>query len=261
MARRFSTLLLLLASALAALAQPRKLSSRELDDLVARIALYPDPLLAQVLDASTHWDQILEAADWARQHTYLKGDTLADAIKSDNLDWDPSILALLPFPNVLDMMARDMAWTTKLGNAVLSQRDEVMDAVQRLRRKARDYGYLQSNSYINVDVSGDYISILPLDPGVVYVPTYDPLVVFARPAHGIAIAGAIRFGPGITIGAAFAPWGWAHMGFLWPSHTIIVDRVPWGRTWANRAVYVHPYEHPWVRHVGPRFEHHDIHRR
>lgn len=240
-----------------AFAQPGALSSPQLDQLVARIALYPDPLLAQILTASTYWNEIPEAAAWSDQHSYLKGDSLANAIKGDNLPWDPSILALLPFPSVLDMMARDMAWTEQLGNAVLTQRGAVMDAVQRMRHRASDYGYLQSNNYESVVSDGGYIEILPVDPGLIYVPYYDPLVVFSRPAF----AGAIHFGPGITIGAAFAPWGWVAPGFWWPSSTIIIDRHPWGRVWANRGVYVHPYAHPWIRPVGPRVELHELRRR
>jgi hypothetical protein len=237
--------------------QPTALSPPGLDQLVARIALYPDPLLAQILTASTYWNEIPEAAAWADQHSFLKGDALANAIKADNLQWDPSVLALLPFPSVLDMMARDMAWTEQLGNAVLTEREAVMDAVQRMRRKAMEYGYLQSNNYERVVSEGGYIEVLPIDPGLIYVPYYDPLIVFSRPA----IAGAIRFGRGITIGAAFAPWGWVSAGFLWPSGTIVFDRHPWGRVWANRGIYVHPYAHPWVRAVGPRVEHHELRRR
>jgi hypothetical protein len=92
-------------------------------------------------------------------------------------------------------------------------------------------------------------------PGVVYVPQYDPLVVFARPAHGLVIGGAIRFGPGITISAAFAPWGW-HWGEPARTHTILIDHHPWVRTWAGRAHYVHPYAA--ARIVGPRVEHHEL---
>jgi len=214
--------------AMLAVAQPAALTPPQLDQLVSRIALYPDPLLAQVLTASTYWDEIPDAATWADQHSYLMGDALAAAIQEDHLTWDSSILALLPFPSVLDMMASDPAWTQQLGNAVLTERDAVMDAVQRMRHKAQEYGYLQANSYFNVVDDGSYIEILPLTPGVVYVPQYDPLVVFARPAHGLVIGGAIRFGPGITISAAFAPWGW-HWGepaFAWRTHTILIDHIP-----------------------------------
>jgi hypothetical protein len=228
---------------------------------VARIALYPDPLLAQVLTASTYWTEIPEAAAWADQHAYLRGDALAEAIQGDHLQWDPSILGLLPFPSVLDMMARDPAWTEQLGNAVLTERPEVMDAVQRMRQQARNYGYLAPNGYVNVVDSGGYIQILPVNPNVIYVPTYDPYVVFVPPRPGYAIAGAIHFGPAITIGAAFGGWGWwVGSGLLWPSHTILIDHRPWVRGWGNRVTYVHPYVHPWVRPVGPRVEVHRFRR-
>jgi hypothetical protein len=243
-------------AALPVFAQPVPLNSKQLDQLVERIALYPDPLLAQVLTASTYWNQIPEAAKWSDEHSYLKGDVLAQAIQADHLLWDPSVLALLPFHNVLDMMARDPGWTEQLGNAVLTQREKVMDAVQRMRKKAKDYGYLQPNQYVNVVSDGGCIEILPVEPGLIYVPEYDPILVFGRPARGLVIGGAIRFGPGITIGAAFAPWGWAGPAFIWPSHTIIVDRAPWVRTWANREAYVHPYVGPRI--IGPRVEGHEL---
>ena len=242
-------------------AQPATLSPLQLDQLVARIALYPDPLLANILTASTYWNEIPEAAAWADQHSYLKGDALAQAIQADHLQWDPSVLSLLPFPSVLDMMVRDPAWTEQLGDAVLTQDAEVMDAVQRMRQRARNYGYLTTNGYINVIATGGYIQILPVDPNVVYVPYYDPLVVFAPPRPGFAIAGAIHFGSGITIGAEFGGWGWwLGSGFLWPSHTILIDRRPWTRVWVNRVGYIHPYGHPWVRPVGPRVEVHRLKR-
>jgi hypothetical protein len=235
------------------------LSPQQLDQLVARIALYPDPLLAQILTASTYWAQIPEAAAWANQHSYLHGDALAEAIRADNLEFDPSILALLPFPSILNMMAQDMAWTQQLGNAVLVQRADVMDAVQRLRRNAYAYGYLRSNPYYTAAKSGDYIEIQPVNPQYIYVPTYDPLILFRPPPPGFAISGAIHFGPAVVIGAAFWPWGWASPRLLWGPREIIIDETPWRRVWANRGFYVHPYEHAWVRRVGPRVEHHPIH--
>jgi hypothetical protein len=241
--------------------QPVALSPPQLDQLVARIALYPDPLLANILTASTYWNEIPEAAAWADQHSYLKGDALAQAIQADHLQWDPSVLALLPFPSVLDMMARDPAWTEQLGNAVLTQYPDVMDAVQRVRQLARRYGYLTTNGYINVIATGGYIQILPVNPDVLYVPYYDPLVVFAPPRPGFAVGGAIHFGPAVTIGAIFGGWGWwLGSGFAWPSHTILIDRRPWRRVWINRSEYIHPYMHPWVRPVGPRVEVHRLRR-
>lgn len=258
--RNFTLLTVLVISGAPAYSQFPPLSPPQLDQLAARIALYPDPLLAQVLTASTFWNEIPDAAAWADQHSYLKGDALAEAIKQDNLQWDPSVLALLPFPSVLDTMAHDMVWTEQLGNAVLTQRADVMDAVQRMRHKAESYGYLQSNGYINVHNDGDYVEILPVNPGLYYVPVYDPLVVFAPPPPGFFIGGAIHFGPAITIGAAFAPWGWVHPGFGWRSHDVIIDRAPWGRVWANRATYIPHYDHPWVRAAGPRVERHAFRR-
>src|ERR1700681_2977089 len=144
----------------------------QLDKLVARIALYPDSLLAQVLAAATYSDQIPDAARWADQHHYLTGQALADAIQGDQLPWDPSVQALLPFPSVLEMMASDMNWTTDLGNAFLAQQEDVMDAVQRERQQARDFGYLRSNGQIIVG-GGPYITIAPVNPGFVVVPYYD----------------------------------------------------------------------------------------
>jgi hypothetical protein len=227
------------------LGQP-SLGPEQLDHLLDRIALYQDPLLAQVLSAATFSNQIPDAADYAGHHRYLNGDALSAAIQQDNLPWDPSVVALIPFPTVLDMMASDMAWTQQLGDAVLAQRGDVMDAVQRMRRHAYDYGYLRSNADIRVTY-GPYIEIAPVDPGFYFVPRYDPLVVYARPRAGFFIGGAIAFGPRIAIGASFAPWGWRGPGFGWGAHTIIFDNHPWARTWVNRTTYVHPYTAPYHR--------------
>jgi hypothetical protein len=229
-----------LALCAAGFAQPPMLPPPELDRLVNRVALFPDPLLAQVLAAATFPDDIPEAANWADRHHYLAGDRLADAIGSDHLPWDPSVQALLPFPGVLDMMARDIDWTRRLGDAFLSQQPDVMDAVQRMRRLARDYGYLRTNKTIVVS-SGPYIEIAPVNPGWVYVPVYDPLVVFAPPRPGFFVAGAINFGFGFAIGPAFRPWGWGYNRFAWNTHTVVVNNVTWNRTWVTRNTYVHPY--------------------
>jgi Protein of unknown function (DUF3300) len=237
------------------------LGPEQLDQLVTRIALYPDPLLAQVLTASTYWDEIPDAAAWANEHSSLKGDALADAIRADNLQWDPSVLALLPFPSVLGMMAQDSSWTEQLGNAVLTQRADVMDAVQRMRHKSYDYGYLRSNPYDYVNNADGYIEIQPVNPAYVYVPTYDPFLVYGPPRPGFAIGAAIHFGPAIVIGSAFAPWGWSHPYFGWRDHGIFFDYTPWNRGWYNRGFYVHPYAHPWRRPEGPRVERHEFHHR
>jgi len=238
---------------------PPVLAPQQLDQLVGPIALYPDGLLAQVLAAASYSNEIPDAAAWANQHSYLRGDALANAIRQDNLNFDPSIMALLPFPSVLNYMAQYMGWTQALGNAVLSERDQVMDAVQRLRQQAYSYGYLRSGPYSQVVYAGPGdIEVLPVTPGYYYVPYYNPLIVFARPRPGFFIGGAIRFGPGITIGAAFAPWGWGNVGFGWRTHTLLIDRQPWGRTWVNRGAYVHPYAAPYRANPGPRVEHHEV---
>jgi hypothetical protein len=212
----------------------------ELDRLVSRIALYPDPQIAQIMAAATFPEQIPDAAHWSDEHHYLTGDGLAAAIQGDHLPWDPSVQALLPFPAVLEMMASDPSWTGQLGNAFLAQQPDVMDAVQRERRLAYNYGYLRSNAQIIVN-PGPYIEILPARPGLYYVPYYDPLIVFAPPRPGFFVGGAIRFGFGFTIGAAFAPWGWGYNRFAWNTHTVFINNAPWRRTWVNRGAYVHPY--------------------
>jgi hypothetical protein len=135
------------------------------------------------------------------------------------------------------MMASDMAWTTDLGNAVLQQRADVMDAIQRMRRKAKEYGYLRSNDYIVVS-GGPFITIEPVNPDFIVVPAYDPLVVFAPPPPGFFVGGAIAFGFGVRLGAWFRPWGWRECRIGWGEHAIFINNVRWERGWRNRAVYV-----------------------
>ncbi len=244
------------------LGPPPAFSPAQIDRLVGRIALYPDPVLAQAMTAASFWSDIPAAAQWADQHRNLTGDALAKAIEEDQLAWDPSVLGLLPFPSVLDTMVRDMDWTQDLGAAVLTQRGEVMKAVQRLRASAWKYGYLRPNGYVNVIYADGFYSILPLSPGVFYVPEYDPFVVFAEPRPGFAVATAIRFGPGITIGATFRTWGWwTEPSIVWISDGILLGGNVWARTWVNRGYYDHPYLHGWVRPVGPRVERHEVRRR
>lgn len=241
-------------------APPPSYPPQELDGLVSRIALYPDPLLSQIFAAATFPDQIPEAARWADQHHYLTGDALARAISDDRLPWDPSVQALLPFPSVLDMMASDMAWTSELGNAFLAQQPDLMDAVQRERHKAYDYGYLRTNPQVIVN-AGPYIEILPANPAFIVVPYYDPLVVFAAPRPGFFVGGAVSFRFGITIGAAFAPWGWGSSHFVWGDHRVFINNARWNRTWVNRATYAHPYA-AVPRYTAPRpAERHELHER
>jgi hypothetical protein len=252
-----------MAAALSAFAQapPPPLPPAQLDRLVDRIALYPDPLLAQILAAATYSDQIPDAARWADQHHYLSGQALANAVQADQLPWDPSVQALLPFPSVLDMMASDIGWTQQIGDAFLAQQQDVMDAVQRERAKAREYGYLRTNGQV-VASGGPYITIMPANPNFIVLPAYDPGVVFFPPRPGFVVGGAIHFGFGITIGTFFRPWGWGYNSFDWGRHVVVINNAPWRRTWAGRAAYVHPYAAPVRRFEGPRpVERHELHER
>lgn len=266
MHRAILMLAFLLASAVIVFAQeppppPPAYSPGQLDGLVARIALYPDPLLAQVLAAATYPDQIPDAARWADQHHYLTGQALADAIQADQIPWDPSVQALLPFPSVLDMMASNMGWTTDLGNAFLAQQQDVMDAVQRDRRQAVSYGYLRSNPQVVV-ATGPFITIVPVSPAYVVVPVYDPAVVFVAPRPGFVVGGAVRFGFFVNVGTFFRPWGWGYTRFDWRTRVVFVNNAPWRRTWVNRGVYVHPYPAVHRYAAAPRVqERHELHER
>jgi hypothetical protein len=259
---KYALMMLLGLAAVPAFAQgPPSFAPPQLEQMVSRIALYPDPLVAQILAGATYPDQIPDAARWADQHHYLTGQALANAIQGDQLPWDPSVQALLPFPSVLEMMASDMNWTTDLGNAFLAQEGDVMDAVQRDRRKARDYGYLRSNGQIVV-AGGPYITIMPVNPGYVVVPYYDPRVVFYAPRPGFFVGGAIRFGYGISLGLSFRPWGWGYNRFDWGGHGVFINNARWGRTWDNRREYAHPYA--GVHRYGPGDrvpEHHEVEQR
>ena len=242
--------------AFTAAAQPPQ-APQDLERLVDRIALYPDPLLGNILAAATYSDQIFDAEAWAHRHEYLHGEALARAIADDHLWFDPSVQSLLPFPDVLDMMARDINWTRALGDAFLGNRSGVMDAVQSLRHRAWDYGYLRSTPQLMVN-NGPYIDIVPVDPGFYYVPYYDPAVVFFAPRPGFRVGLGIRFGPGVTLGAAFAPWGWYGGGirFGWREHAFFLNNRPWAGV---RRGYVHPYNIPRYERGG--FDRREMHER
>src|SRR5215831_6869540 len=148
----------------------------QLDSLVAPIALYPDPLLAQVLAASTYPLEIIQLQQFLAKHKDLKDQALVDAVMKQN--WDPTVQALAPLPDVVKRFADDIQWTTDLGNAFLAQQSDVMDAVQRMRKKAEDKGALKSDDKMKVETktveSQKVIVIEQADPQVVYVPSYNP---------------------------------------------------------------------------------------
>jgi hypothetical protein len=112
-----------------------------------------------------------------------------------------------------------------------------------MRQRAASYGYLRSNPQVSVS-SGQYIEILPVNPAFIVVPYYNPAVVFVAPRRGVVVGPAIHYGFGVSIGTAFAPWGWGSTRFAWGNHALFINNAPWRRTWTNRAVYVHPYGVP-----------------
>ncbi len=210
-----------------------KIPSEQLDSLVAPIALYPDPLLSQVLVASTYPLEIVQLQQWLEKNKNLKDKSLADAVKKQ--DWDASIQALAPLPDVAKYLAENIKWTTDLGNAFLAQQDDVMDAVQRMRKKANDGGNLKSTEQQKVETkvveSKQVIVIQQASPEIVYVPSYNPTVVYGPPVYpyppvtyppaGYYAAGmAISFGVGIMMGAAFSGGGWG-WGCGWSGHNDI----------------------------------------
>ena len=246
---------LLVASAVFAQPAPAAAPAR-LDTLVAPVALYPDRLLAQLLAAATFHEQIPAAAHWADLHRQLTTQALVAAMQTTRLPWDPTVQAMLPFPSVLDRMAHDGRWTASLGDAALAQLPEVMDAIQRQRHRAEAFGYLRSNEKIAVS-SGEYITILPVKPAVIPVPSYDPHSVFAPLQTGSAAASAVRFEDGVlvggfqpfgwnlekfaVIGGYFQAWGWGLENIDWAARSMIINDAPWQRNWDNRREYVHPY--------------------
>src|SRR6201993_2877745 len=202
--------------------QAPKIPNDQLDSLVAPIALYPDPLLAQVLAASTYPLEIIQLHQWLAQHKDLKDKALEEAVMKQ--DWDPSVQGLAAMPDVVKRLADDVQWVTDLGNAFLAQQSDVMDAVQRMRAKAQTQGNLKSSEQMKVETkvveSKQVIVIEQADPQVVYVPSYNPTVVYGPPVYpyppisypppGYYAAGmALSFGVGLAMGAAWGG-GWGY---------------------------------------------------
>jgi len=218
----------------------------QLQQLVAPIALYPDALVAQILAAATYPDQIVEADRWLQQHSDLKGEQLGKEV--DKQPWDPSVKALVEFPSVLANMDKNLSWTSSLGDAYVNQEQDVMSAVQVMRDRAEKAGNLKSTSQEKVSKQGQTIVIEPADPEVVYVPEYDPWLVYGGPI-GIwpgwySYPGLYIGGPGIAFGLGFGigffggfGWGWGHWGYDWRGHGILFDHhgyVSHSRVFANR---------------------------
>jgi hypothetical protein len=207
----------------------------QLDSLVAPIALYPDPLLAQVLAASTYPLELIQLQQWMAKNPGLKDKALADAVEKQ--PWDPSIQAMAALPDVVKRLADDIQWTTDLGNAFLAQQSGVMEAVQRMRKKAQETGNLKSTEQQLVETkvidNKSVIIVEPANPQVIYVPSYDPLYVYGPPIYpyppiyyppaGYYAAGmAISFGIGLAIGAAWGGGGWG-WGCGWGGNNININ--------------------------------------
>ena len=216
------------------------LTPDQLDSLVAPIALYPDPILSQVLVASTYPLEIVEAARWLSQNSSLQGKALADAAAKKT--WDASVQALVVLPDLLKRLNQDISWTSDLGNAFLAQQADIMEAVQRMRQKAESKGALQSTKEQQVTTStqggNTYIEIQPASPQVVYVPEYNPEAVWGPPpayypyppiyyppsTGAVIAASAISFGVGIAVGAIWSGgwggWGW---GCGWGRNNVVIN--------------------------------------
>src|SRR6202140_2533233 len=196
----------------------------QLQRLVAPIALYPDSLVAQVLAASTFPEQVVEADRWVQAHPDLKGEDLGKAV--DQQPWDPSVKALAAFPSVLGNMDKNLSWTSSLGDAYYNQQQDVMDAVQVMQRRAREAGNLKTTSQQTVTTRDAALYPEPASPGFVYVPGYDPSLVYGGPVvawpgwypyPGIWFGGPyLSFGLGFGIGFFGGyGWGWHHWGSDW----------------------------------------------
>jgi Protein of unknown function (DUF3300) len=215
----------------------QRLTPQQLDDLVSPIALYPDPLLGEVMAASTYPVEVVEAYQWVQDHRQWKPSKLMDEAKKKN--WDPSVQGLVAFPDVLERLSQDMSWTTQLGNAFLAQQSDVMQAVQRMRAQAEARGTLHSTPQQTVTTQNQngqaFINIEPANPDVWYVPYYNPAYVWGPPVYGVyppllypGIDIGFGWGPGIDLGLYFGGWGgwgWGGWGWMpnWYGGTIIVN--------------------------------------
>ncbi|HEX9157491.1 MAG TPA: DUF3300 domain-containing protein [Syntrophales bacterium] len=214
----------------------------ELDQILAPIALYPDSLLAQILMASTYPIEVVQADRWVKANRNLPPDALNDVL--DRQSWDPSVKALVPFPNILSMMSERIDWTQSVGDAFLAQEADVMDSVQRLRARAYEAGNLHSNQQLAVSRQGSIIVIEPVNPQVVYVPVYNPVVIYGRwwypayppvviypyPPGAVIATGIIFFGVGIAVASAWnhgwGRWDWGHRNvYVNVNRTVNINRT------------------------------------
>jgi len=202
--------------------QPAQLTPQQLQELVAPIALYPDALVAQILAASAYPTQIVEAERFLQQNPNLQGAALGAEV--DKQDWDPSVKALTQFPTVLANLDKDLSWTSELGDANYNQPGDVMDAIQFMRQKAQQAGNLKSTPQQTVTTQGGTVIIQPANPQIIYVPEYDPELIYGYPI-GLwpgfypwwGVTGPyLSFGYGYGIGPFFGfGWAWHAWGYNW----------------------------------------------
>ena len=221
----------------------------QLQQLIAPIALYPDSLVAQILAASTFPEQVVEADRWVQAHPDLKGDALGQAVEPQ--PWDPSVKALTAFPSVLGNMDKNLSWTSSLGDAYYNQQPDVMNAIQVMRQRAQAAGNLRSTPQQTVDTQDSTIVVQPANPEVVYVPAYDPWVVYGSPIvawpgwypypgiwdDGLSLSFGVGFGIGFFAGFG---WSWDHWGFDWHNRYPIYDHNRYyshTNTFYNRSNY------------------------
>ncbi len=208
-----AVMLLGIAQPAVSVAAPQPFQEAELDQLLAPIALYPDPLLSQILMAATYPIEVVEAARWSRANPRLRGEDAVMAV--DDRDWDPSVKSLVAFPNILERMDQKIDWMRDLGDAFLAQEEDVMDTIQRLRQRAAAAGSLYSDERQRIIYDGNVIIIEPVNPMVVYVPYYDPLVVYGRwwwnaypPVSWAPWPGYVAYRsprPGVSVGFSWGP--------------------------------------------------------
>jgi hypothetical protein len=252
--------------------QPELIPNEKLDSLVAPIALYPDPLLAQTLAASTYPLEVIQLQQWLANNKFLKDQALADAVEKQ--PWDPSVQAMAAFPDVIKMLGDNIAWTTDLGNAFLAQQGDVMGAVQRMRTIAQRNGNLKTTPEQTVQtqpVEGgeEAIVIEPADPEMVYVPSYNPTVVYGdaayayptmyyAPAGYYAAGTALAFGAGVALGAAWnGNWGY---GCKWANGDININHNNKYVRNASKNRNVNYGSVPSQRQAGDTWQHNPQHR-
>src|SRR5580700_936578 len=216
--------------------QAAKQSPEQLQQLVAPIALYPDALVAQILAAATYPDQIVEAQKWMAKHKNLEGDKLAKEVNKES--WDPAVKAMAQFPAVLANMNQNLAWTSELGDAYVNQQQDLNQAIQTMRQRAQAAGNLKTTPQETVNTTGKTIVIQPAAPDVVYVPQYDPWLVYGDPLAVFPgwypYPGLFWDGPGIYWGLGFGVglfggfgWGWHNWGYDWRGGRGVFNHSPY----------------------------------